>query len=265
MAFTSTANTFDPAADPDENNIFRKDRTTGTVELVSRAPAPTVPAPRTSPVQPRSARTAIWSPSCRREAGSRRIPTPYTDVYIRNLTTDVTTLASPGTGERSRSSTSPETAIRRLHVADAPGRWRSERSPHRCLPAQPQLGRDRPRLEEGSLRQRRATPPRTTVRSAATDVMGHLPIGGNRPGHRLCRQQRCRLPDVYVRDMNGPTNYLVSSRGDNALQGANGEVADPSVPALRRALATVKVVLLRPKPPTSTSRTSTTTRRPAST
>ena len=96
VAFVSQADTLDPAAHPDVVNVYRKDRATGAVVLVSRATdGSTAPVPSTQPVISDDGRriafetTAALDPADR-DGGTR-------DVYVRDVDEGTTELATVGT------------------------------------------------------------------------------------------------------------------------------------------------------------------------
>ena len=98
LAFTSDANSMSADANPDYTNIFRKDRQTGAVELVSRASGASGAAPAAYSFEPRISGDgnlvafltgAALDPA---DTDGDKI-----DVYVRDLSTDATTLATPGT------------------------------------------------------------------------------------------------------------------------------------------------------------------------
>jgi Tol biopolymer transport system component len=98
VAFTSDADLLDPVADPNVVNVFRKDRQTGAVVLVSRATGangavPTEPS-ETPAISDDGSRVAFVT-NAPLDAEDDDVAA---DVYVRDLTDDTTTLASLGDG-----------------------------------------------------------------------------------------------------------------------------------------------------------------------
>ena len=97
VAFVATADALDPAADADVTNVFRKDRDTGAVVLVSRANGPTGDGASLSSEAPAisddGSKVAFRTASAL-VPGDTDAAQP--DVYVRDLDRSTTTLASAG-------------------------------------------------------------------------------------------------------------------------------------------------------------------------
>ena len=98
VAFVSEADLLDPAAPADLFNVFRKDRETGAVVLVSRANGPAGAAAARSSSAPRisddGSRVAFATAAALDPADVDGVD----DVYVRDLSTGATLLASRGNG-----------------------------------------------------------------------------------------------------------------------------------------------------------------------
>ena len=99
IAFTSAADTLDPAVNPDATNVFRKDRLTGAVVLVSRSAGAAGTVPDQPAHEPTISDDGRWVGFRSRAAldpadtdGGR------TDIYVRDVTNGTTALASVGDG-----------------------------------------------------------------------------------------------------------------------------------------------------------------------
>ncbi|HEV7774437.1 MAG TPA: hypothetical protein VGO48_14245 [Conexibacter sp.] len=99
VAFVSDADALDPAANPDVTNVYRKDRLTGEVVLVSRATGASGAA------FPATSENPVISDDGTRVAFRTRAALSVTDadggrsdVYVRDIPTNTTFLASIGTG-----------------------------------------------------------------------------------------------------------------------------------------------------------------------
>jgi Tol biopolymer transport system component len=99
VAFSSEADLLDPAANPDTDNVYRKDRLTGAVVLVSRASGAAGPVSARPSYQPTISDDgrviAFLSQAALDPADTDGTAA---DVYVRDLDTGVTTLASVGEG-----------------------------------------------------------------------------------------------------------------------------------------------------------------------
>src|ERR687898_2984817 len=97
VAFVSAADTLDPAAHPDTVNVFRKDRVTGEVALVSRANGAAGAAPAASGWEPRISADGTHVSWLTRAALDPADTDTAADAYLRDLVAGTTTLLSPGT------------------------------------------------------------------------------------------------------------------------------------------------------------------------
>lgn len=99
VAFTSQADTLDPAAHPDVYNVYRKDRATGAVVLVSRASGAngaTFAAPSGFPrISADGRKVAFWTRAALDPADTDG---GAADVYVRDLVDHTTRLATVGSG-----------------------------------------------------------------------------------------------------------------------------------------------------------------------
>jgi Tol biopolymer transport system component len=99
VAFVSNADTLSSAAHPDVTNVFRKDRVTGAVVLVSRATGTNGPVALTSGTDPHisaDGNRIAWRTSAALTATDT--DGGDDDVYVRDIATATTYLASRGNG-----------------------------------------------------------------------------------------------------------------------------------------------------------------------
>jgi Tol biopolymer transport system component len=245
MAFISDANTLDPAADPDVTNVFRKDRTTGAVELVSRATG----------ADGAGADNSAHSPSISADGNLIAFVTEAKlapadaddafDVYVRNLAADTTTLATPGTNEAVPQADLSANGLFVAFTAYGP-----------LVPGDLNLGLPDVYRRTLSLPVSDETydlvSKKAVSDNAGAGISYYPSISGDGKWVAYASTANDLVAgfvdnntnnnaDIYVRDMTGPTNYLVSSRFNNALQGANGAVVDPQIAGTPNTLAEVKV------------------------
>jgi Tol biopolymer transport system component len=98
VAFSSDADLLDPAANPDTSNVYRKDRLTGAVVLVSRATGAAGAAPALPSFDPTiSDDGGLVAFRTRAPLDATDADAAY-DVYVRDVASGVTTLASVGDG-----------------------------------------------------------------------------------------------------------------------------------------------------------------------
>jgi Tol biopolymer transport system component len=238
VAFASGMNALSRAAAPDSVNAFWKDRQTGAVQFVGRASG-NGPGPAEGSTSPRISgdgkrvgfmTTAKLDPA---DADEK------IDVYIRNLQTDETTLATPGTAEDvfqydlstdgqyiaftsqevlSGTDVNNTTDVFRRNLISGVTDLASR------VPASATAGNgysDSPSIS-GDGRW-------VAFRSAATTlVAGFVNSNG-------------AAPDVFARDMVGNQNFLISAKFDLATTGGNGESSEPAIAGFPGGSGEVKV------------------------
>lgn len=234
VAFVSSADALDPAAHPDVVNVYRKDRVTGAVTLVSRATGASGAAPAVSSLDPRISddgnriafRTTAALDSADTDGGAA-------DVYVRDVAAATTTLVSQGDGGQQTT----DGVFASNFDLSGNGRYvvfGSSTALDAVNDANGQLDVYRRDLTLGrtTLVSRRAASASAAAgassepsisddgtwvafTSSASDlVAGFVPGSGRQ---------------AFVRDMTAAVAYLVSDQSGAALTGANGDASEPDV------------------------------------
>jgi Tol biopolymer transport system component len=242
VAFVSAADTLDPAAHPDTVNVFRKDRVTGEVALVSRADGVAGAAPAASGWEPRISADGTRISWLTRAALDPADTDTATDAYLRDLVAGTTTLLSPGT---------PDSVSGHDLSADAAYVALATMSP--LADASDANGMSdvyRRRLSDGAV----ALVSRTVAAATAANGASRSPsISGN--GRWVAFSSTAddlvplfvgvagSAPDVFARDMTGGTTYLVSRKHDAVASntGGNGGSDEPDIAGSPTTSATVVV------------------------
>lgn len=240
VAFISNANRMAPGADPDSANVFRKDRVTGEVVLVSRASGAETPGPSADSYTPRISADGNLIAFLTNAPLSPGDADGDTDAYVRDVSAGTTTLATPGTmefvaamdlsadGAYVAFSTKSE-----LVAGDSNGNYdvyRRKLSDGTTelisrVPATPTAGNDNshdPSISgDGRF---------VAFSSTSTDLAPGF-IEGNSTYDS----------DVYVRDVTGAATSLASNRFDSASIGGNGESYSPDLAGTPANLNEVRV------------------------
>ncbi len=227
VAFVAAANTLSRAANPDVVNIFRKDRRTGAVVFVSRGTGVNGIAPA------RNSHTLRISGNGNLVAFITDAPLAPVDVdtsedvYIRNLTTRTTRLATPNTG----------TDIENYDIS-ADGRFIAFASDEPLAGTDVNGEKDvfRRNLGTGAIELVSRIPAAATAGDSYSDVPS---ISGDGRWVAFASNSNDIAAgfvdnngsgsDVMARDMTAGQTYLVSCRFDNLNQGANGESDEPAI------------------------------------
>ena len=236
VAFSADADALSAEADPDVSNVFRKDRVTGAVVFVSRATGAGGAAPARSgsdvTISDDGGRVA-WITEASLDPADADA---NEDVYVRDIATDTTILASPGTADDVEGyDLSGDGAFVALATtealagaADANGVldvYRRRLADGATALASRQAGaalagngasRDPSISDDGRW---------IAFTSAATNlVAGYVAGAGG---------------DVFARDMTAAVGYLVSNKAGAATTGANGSSRDPRIAGAPAAAAEV--------------------------
>jgi len=239
LAFLSTADTLSAAAHPDVFNIFRKDQTTGSVELVSRASGAGGAAPTLSSLEPRisdDGNLVAFLTTAKLDPGDTD---EQLDVYVRNLSTDETTLETPGT-----------TSHVFQYDLSGDGQFIAFASPDVLvgtdLNGQPDVFRRN--LTSGTINLVSRIP---ALETAATGFSSYPSISGDGRWVAFTSDatnitagfvnQNGGGSDVFVRDMTGSQNYLVSSRFDSPATSGNSGSTEPAIAGTPAASAEVRI------------------------
>ena len=241
LAFDSDVNSMSADANPDYTNVFRKDRQTGAVELVSRATGATGAAPAGNSFQPRISAdgnlvsfitTASLNPA---DVDGKQ------DVYVRNLTTKATILATPDTTD---AAFQYDLSANGLYIVFA--------SAEQVLPgvdANAVSDVYRRNLFTGvvELVSRKAGSPNAGSEASLSPAIS----GDGRWVTYESDENNLVAPftdnngngsdDVFARDMNTNTNYLVSSKNGGFTTGANGRSYSPAIAGTPAAIGDVRV------------------------
>ena len=226
VAFSADADALSADANPDVANVFRKDRVTGAVVFVSRASGAGGAAPARSgsdvTISDDGGRVA-WITEASLDPADADA---NEDVYVRDIATDTTILASPGTADDVEGyDLSGDGAFVALATTEALAG---------ADDANGVLDVYRRRLADGAtaLASRQAGAAQAgngasrdpsisddgrwiAFKSAATNlVAGYVAGAGG---------------DVFARDMTAALGYLVSNKAGAATTGANGPSNDPQI------------------------------------
>jgi Tol biopolymer transport system component len=241
VAFVSEADTLDPAAHPDVSNVFRKDRVTGEVVLVSRA---TGVGGATFPLS--SASPAISDDGTRVAFSTRAALDPAdtdggaADVYVRDVLAGTTTLATPSTttglggfdlsgdGRFVVFATEDGLALADLGVVRMDVYRRDLTLARTELVSINALGT---RAGDGASFDPSVSDDGVWVAfaSGATDLASpYTPGSGNQ---------------IFARDMTARRTYLVSARSSSTTTGANAAASEPDVAGRPATLRPDQVVV----------------------
>ena len=239
VAFPSEANALSADANPNVTNIYRKDRSTGAVELVSRATGASGAAPNLPSYTPKISGNGNLVAFITDAALAPGDADSDSDLYIRDLTSKTTTLASPGTGdsvyEYSLSSnglyaafvTESALVVNDLNLkADVYRRNLLNGAVNLVsrIPASETAGND------GSYSVSVSGDGRwVAFRSQATNLVAGY-VNNNGSGS-----------EIFARDMTGGTTFLVSSRWNSTLNGSNGDNQEPVIAGTPQLAAEVRV------------------------
>ncbi len=240
LAFTSDLNSMAPGANPDYANVYRKDRQTGAVELASRTTGAGGTGPAAHSVRPRiSGNGNIVAFLTDGALDPADLDGKY-DVYVRDLTSKVTTLATPGTTEE----------IDDFDLS-ANGLFVVFPTEEKLIPANdPNAESDiyRRNLLSGVMElvsRKNASPDAGTASSFSPSVSGDgrwITFASDEDLlTAVFNDGNGGSTDVFVRDMNTPTNYLVSSSQGVPSTGANGGSRGPSIAGTPVNAADVRV------------------------
>lgn len=226
VAFVSAADVLDPAAHPDAVNVYRKDRATGQVVLVSRANGPAGAAfpfdsfsPAISDDGNRVAFMTVAPLDPSDTDGAR-------DVYVRDIAAGTTVLASVGTtadvDDFDLSGNGRYVVFATFgQVLPSDANAHSDVYRRDLLTSTTELVSDDvaggTRAGNGSSRMPSISDDGVWVAfsSAATDLISPAPGGASF--------------QAYARDMTAGRTYLVSARDGSPTAGANGDASDTDI------------------------------------
>ncbi len=240
VAFVSAANSLSRAANPDVSNIFRKDRQTGAVELVSRMTGNNGAAPAQSSRDPRISADGNLVTFLTEAPLAPEDIDGKGDVYLRNLTTKVTTLATPNT------TTGPVFQ----HDLSGDGQFIAFASPEVLagtdLNNKPDVFRRN--LGSGAVNLVSRIPASETAANNYSDFPS-ISGDGRWVAFRSAADNLAVVfgdangsaPDVFARDMVGDSTLLVSSTFNNGIFGGNGESSEPVIAGTPAGSAELKV------------------------
>jgi len=226
VAFVSEADTLDPAANPDVANVYRKDRATGAVVLVSRADGADGGPAAISSDEP-----AISADGTRVafRTAARLVPADAddtTDVYVRDVETGRTTLASVDT----------TTGVGDFAFSGN-GRYVAFATEDELLPADPSGSARWDVYRRDLTTDSTALVSLSTAGTRAGDGASIDPsISDDGSWVAFASQARDIASftatsgyQVFARDMGRARTYLVSSRVTSASTAANGASTEPVV------------------------------------
>ena len=238
VAFASIANSLSRAANPNVSNIYRKDRQTGAVVLVSRKTGRNGIGSARNSRDPRISADGNLVTFLTKAALVPADVDGEEDVYLRNITTGVTTLATPNT-----------TGTVFQHDLSGNGQFIAFASPEVLVGTDNNNDPDvfRRNLGSGVI----DLVSRIQVsETAGNDYSDSPSISGD--GKWVAFRSNADLfggfvsnngaaPDVFVRDIDGLDTRLVSSQAGNPTQGGNGESGEPAIAGTPAASTDVKV------------------------
>lgn len=242
VAFSSDADLLDPAANPDTTNVYRKDRLTGAVVLVSRANGANGAAPALPSVDATISDDGSVV-AFRTAAGIDPADTNgQFDVYVRDVGAGTTTLASVanGGGQIDDDAFGYDLSGDGAHVAF-------------LTSARVDPVNDTTAFSDVYVRDLRAG--RTALISrragsvAASNGDSYQPAISDDGGWVAFVSSATDLvagysgsgPQVFVRDVGGAVAYLVSNETTRPARAGNGSGSDPDVAGRPGALGTVVV------------------------
>lgn len=228
VAFVSAANALSRAADPDITNVFRKDQTTGKVELVSRASGANGAASVLISFAPRISGNGNLVAFVTKAALSPTDLDGESDVYTRNLATKTTRLETPATPSGVFS-----------YDISADGQFLAFSSPDVLVGTDNNGTNDifRRDLGDGTV----ALVSRIPANGTAGDGSSYSPSisgDGRWVAFESDSSNITAVPyidhnggsdDVVVRDMVGAQTYLVSCRQDSCGHNGNGESGEAAI------------------------------------
>ncbi|MBK8293728.1 MAG: PD40 domain-containing protein [Solirubrobacterales bacterium] len=229
LAFTSEINSMSDDANPDYTNVYRKDRQTGAVELVSRAGGANGAAPAAHSFEPRisaDGNTVAFLTKAAMDPADT--DGGELDVYVRNLSANTTFLATPG---NANSISSYDLSSNGLYVAFVTDQG--------LFPGDTNMENDvyRRNLLTGvvDLVSRKALSPNPGPgfsRSPSISGDGKWVAFESNDANLVIgfTNGNAGSADVFVRNMDTDNNYLVSTKsGGGATDGGNGESYSPSI------------------------------------
>lgn len=225
VAFVSDADTLDPAAHPDATNVFRKDRLTGAVVLVSRATGAGGGGPDASSTTP-----VISSDGTRVSFVTQAALDPADadggrlDVYVRDVEAGTTTLATPGTAAD----------VPREHELSGDGRYVAFSTTSALDAANDANGLADVYVRDLLLRTTTLVSRNTLGRAAAgasedpsISDDGAWVAFTSRATDLLAGYTPGVDAQVFARDMTAARTYLVSASMSSTAAGANGRASEP--------------------------------------
>jgi hypothetical protein len=239
VVFSSAVNSFSRRAHPDVSNVFRKDRQTGELVFVSRKSGSKGAGLAQSSLSARISNDGNLVAFLSRGAFVPEDVDGAQDVYIRNISTNQTTLATPNT-----------TAAVFQFDFSADGQFIAFATPEALvgtdLNGDPDVFRrnlgsgvvnlvSRIQVSETSGNDYSDSPSISgdgrwvAFRSNATNLFGGF------------SQNNGAAPDLFARDMNGAATFLVSAAFNNPLKGGNGENSEPAIAGTPAGSNEVKV------------------------
>ncbi len=243
VAFASAANALDRAADPDVDNIYRKDRNTGEVVLVSRATGANGAGPARISSDPRISGDGNLVAFVTDAGLDPADVDGEKDVYIRDIGAGTTTLATPETSE----------TVDRYDLS-ADGQYVAFRTADALVPGDGNTTTDIYRHKLGttafSLVSRTTAPLSVSGGGSAGDVS----ISGDGRWVAFASTSESLVTaflnnngasaDIFARDMQANTTYLVSRQFNVANAGADGESYEPRIAGTPALVGDVKIAFV---------------------
>ncbi|MCB0828905.1 MAG: PD40 domain-containing protein, partial [Solirubrobacterales bacterium] len=239
VAFPSDANTLSSDAHPDVGNIFRKDRTTGAVELVSRANGAGGAGPSATSHDPRISGNGNLVAFLTKAKLAASDNDGEDDVYVRNVGSGATTLATPGT----------TTPVERFDLSSN-GAYIAFSTNDGLVGTDLNADIDvyRRNLSSGTT----DLVSRTTLVNAPGNGFADDPtISGDGRWVAFGTSSTDLIlgfansnggsDDIFARDMGAGINYLVSANSGNPMTGSNGDNSEPAIAGTPGAAAEVRI------------------------
>jgi len=240
VAFLSSSDTIAPGANPDSINVFRKDRTTGEVVLVSRqtgAGGTGAVGEAAYPVISNDGNRIAWTTDARLVPGDVNNDN---DVYVRDVNAGVTVNATAGitggafdfdlSGNGSYIAFTSAAELVAGDDNDQPDVYRKNLDTNEV-----NLASRIPGSETAGNHSSIGTSISDDGRWVAFSSQSTNIIAGYVDGDGGVHT------NVYARDMTGGANYLISAKSTSGVTGANGDSSQPAIAGTPTNSTTLKV------------------------
>jgi len=240
VAFLSAADLLAPGADPDSINVFRKDRTTGEVDLISRASGPDgagAIGEAAYPTISNDGNRVAWTTDARVIPGDVNNDN---DVYVRDVNAGTTINATAGvtggvfdfdlSGNGNYLAFSSGVALVAGDVNGVADVYRRDLTTNETKLASRLPGSDTAG-NHYSIGSSISDDGRWVAFGSQSTNMIAGYVDGDGGIHT----------NIYARDMTGSANYLISAKSTSSVTGANGDSSQPTIAGAPTTFNTLKV------------------------